>query len=75
MGRSTSPVDHSDQPFPSRLATGRLRNSGSHPRPSEAGALWVMSTYHARVADEQEQDLGGAVEELRAQLAWVRDYL
>jgi hypothetical protein len=34
-----------------------------------------LSPYSSRVADEQEQELGVAVEELRAQLAWVRDYL
>jgi hypothetical protein len=42
---------------------------------SPTDELQASTRYHRRVADESAQPLEQQLEEIRTQLAWVRDYL
>ena len=68
-----------DMPRPRLIRTGRVCRerdfSFTARRFGHAGGQVQGVSYHRCMADEHAQPLEQQLEEMRAQLAWVRDYL
>ncbi len=73
---SGRPASTTEQPRPSISRASRdASRSRFASRPSSAGAAFGPPRYHRRVAEADGKPLDERLEEIGAQLAWVRDYL